>query len=238
MTGEELLDSMEYIDAVWVEKAENPAPKQRMRKGWIGAIAACLAVVIGVYLFLPNRVLVFTPWQIADLMLGEGEIAGDTQHYMTIDLGKNQELLLAPLPDSEYVPVFYKNKTKLPEGENMMKAWLWPIMYRLKDSLGVETLDGYDLLTDQGRYNQYYSFVIEKSRKDQYGNCDIWLDGELISVTPAKAMKRFWRRWNLRRKSYSIFAARNFRMPWSFAGKEIIIAIPPISYIMINRHTH
>ena len=82
MTGEELLDSMEYIDAVWVEKAENPAPKQRMRKGWIGAIAACLAVVIGVYLFLPNRVLVFTPWQIADLMLGEGEIAGDTQHYM------------------------------------------------------------------------------------------------------------------------------------------------------------
>ena len=187
MTGEELLDSMEYIDAVWVETAENPAPKQRLRKGWIGVIAACLAVVIGVYLFLPNRVLVFTPWQIVDLMLGEGEIAGDTQHYMTIDLGKNQELLLAPLPDSEYVPVFYKNKTKLPEGENMMKEWLWPIMYRLKDSLGVETLDGYDLLTDQGRYNQYYSFVIEKSRKDQYGNCDIWLDGELISVDTSQS---------------------------------------------------
>lgn len=187
MTGEELLESMEYIDAVWVEKAENPASKKRMRKGWMRAIAACLAIVIGVSLFLPNRTLVFNPWQISDLMVGEGEIAGDTQTYMTLYMGADQEFLLAPLPDSEYIPVFYKDKTKLPESETMMEAWLSPILDRFEDSIGEESLEGYNIATSQGFYNQYYSFVIEKSRNNEFGDCDIWLDGELISVDPSQS---------------------------------------------------
>lgn len=189
MTGEDLLDSMEYVDGCWVEMAEAPTKKKTHYRKFICAVAACLVVCIGVSVFIPNRILWFTPEQIADLMTGEGEIAGDVQTYGTVEIGADSTLSLVPVPDATYVPVFYKNKTKLPENEMLMQAWLDPILQRMADSLGVDTLESYDIGTSQGHYNQYYSFVIERSREPQYTyeNCEFWLNGELVTVDPTQS---------------------------------------------------
>lgn len=186
MTGEDLLDSMEYLDGGLVEMAESPHPKRKRYRPLIGAVAACLVICIGVSLILPHRVLWFTPQQIADLMTGEGESAGGVPAYGMIELRSGYDLSLMPIPDAAYIPVYLKNKTKLPKNEMLMQAWLDPILKRMEKSLGEEAFESYDIGTNRGFYNQFYSFVIERSRKQQYtyDNCEFWLDGELVTVDP------------------------------------------------------
>lgn len=48
MTGDEILNAMEYIDADLIEAADAPPKKKRIRFYWIAAVAAVLALVIGI----------------------------------------------------------------------------------------------------------------------------------------------------------------------------------------------
>ncbi len=50
MTGQDLLESMEYVDPKLIESAENPPHKKSYRRVYLttGAAAACAAIVIGI----------------------------------------------------------------------------------------------------------------------------------------------------------------------------------------------
>lgn len=53
MTGDEILNAMEHIDADLIEAADGPVKKKRRAAWWIAAVAAVLAVVLSASLLLP-----------------------------------------------------------------------------------------------------------------------------------------------------------------------------------------
>ena len=48
MTGDKILDAMEYIDADLIEKADEPPKKKRSKPYWFAAVAAVLILAIGI----------------------------------------------------------------------------------------------------------------------------------------------------------------------------------------------
>ena len=56
MTGQDLLESMEYVDPKLIEAAENPPRRKSYRKVYLmtGAAAACAAIVIGITAYSMN----------------------------------------------------------------------------------------------------------------------------------------------------------------------------------------
>ena len=52
MTGDEILDAMEYIDPELIEQAETAAGKKRRKPYWVAAVAAVLALAIGIGIFI------------------------------------------------------------------------------------------------------------------------------------------------------------------------------------------
>lgn len=189
MKGEDLLQSMEYIDAALIEEAEYPTPVKK--KPWlrITAIAACLAILIGGILLAPR------PYSRFDLSMeqlleitDEGEnIAGDSDRFYRTYVSENPGLSLNPLPTAKTALIFNRNDMKLPESKAELKNWTTPILERMCESLGVSVSDykeKYDVLNNFGVLGQYKVFRIEATRRRR-GDCKLQLDGELVTIDPS-----------------------------------------------------
>lgn len=189
MKGEDLLQSMEYIDAALIEEAEYPTPVKK--KPWlrITAIAACLAILIGGILLAPR------PYSRFDLSMeqlleitDEGEnIAGDSDRFYRTYVSENPGLSLNPLPTAKTALIFNRNDMKLPESKAELKNWTTPILERMCESLGVSVSDykeKYDILSNYGVLNQSKRFCVEATRRRR-GNCELRLNGELVTIDPS-----------------------------------------------------
>ena len=166
MKGEDLLQSMEYIDAALIEEAEYPTPIKK--KPWlrITAIAACLAILIGGILLAPRPYSRFdlSMEQLLDVTAESENILGDSDRFARTVVDAEQGPLLNPLPTAKTALIFNRNDMKLPESKAELKNWTTPILERMCESLGVSVSDykeKYDVLNNFGVLGQYKVFRIE-----------------------------------------------------------------------------
>ena len=187
MKGEDLLESMEYIDAALIEEAEYPTPVKK--KPWlrITAIAASLAILIGGILLAPRPYLQFdlSMEQLLEVTAESENILGDSDRFYRTVVDAEQGPLLNPLPTAKTALIFNRNDMKLPESKAELKNWTTPILERMCESLGVSVSDykeKYDVLNNFGVLGQSKVFRIEATRR---GNCELRLDGELVTIDPS-----------------------------------------------------
>ena len=195
MTGKDLLDSMEYIDAHLIELAESPAAENRILWKPLVALAACLALILGItfFAFRENRALILSADKIADIfendnLLGEYDI-------LPVIVSGAHELPLNSLPDTKTVPLFNRNDNRMgnPTGELLQHQALLPILERMCSSLGIAVPDmhanlynylGYWIGGGVGTLGQYDYFFVERPQEAEYryGQYDLCLDGEQVTI--------------------------------------------------------
>ena len=189
MKGEDLLQSMEYIDAALIEEAEYPTPVKK--KPWlrITAIAACLAILIGGILLAPRPYSRFdlSMEQLLEVTAESENILGDSDRFYRTVVDAEQGPLLNPLPTAKTALIFNRNDMKLPESKAELKNWTTPILERMCESLGVSVSDykeKYDVLSEYELLGQAKFFCIEATRRRR-GDCKLQLDGELVTIDPS-----------------------------------------------------
>lgn len=199
MTGEDLIDSMEYVDAQLVEAAEDPAPAKKRRWKPVAVIAACLAVLIGIGIIIPNRYfrLVLSAERIADVFEDEN-ILGDEEYAPGVVVAKGQIPRLNPLPTGETALIFHRNDAKIPKNDTELQKWSEPILERMCDSLGIGVPDesankrdylGYAFGEGQTPLGHDNWFYIERSWEAEChsGQYELRLDGELVTIDKSQS---------------------------------------------------
>ena len=194
MTGKDLIDSMEYVDAVWIEEAEKLVQRKKIFWKPIAAIAACLVLAVGI-LFMAtwqNRILVLSANDVAALF-EEKNTAGDSFEIIPLLVSNPQELPLNPLPDTQTVLLFNRNDRSMGGYVSKMHDGLIPILKRMCHSLGITVPDenanyydymGYCFGGGRGVLGQYDFFFVERTWKLEYksGQYDLYLDGEQVTI--------------------------------------------------------
>jgi len=195
MTGKDLLDSMEYVDAHWIELAENPTIENRIRWKPLAAMAACLVLILGIvfFAFRENRTLILSADKIADIFEND-DLLGEYDIPPVVVSGAH-ELPLNPLPDTKTVPLFNRNDKRMgnPTGELLQHQALLPILERMCNSLGIAVPDahanlynylGYWIGGGVGTLGQYDYFFVERPLEveHKHGQYDLCLDGEQVTI--------------------------------------------------------
>ncbi len=187
MTGEDLIDSMEFVDSKLVESAETPMPLEKKVWRRVTAVAACLAILVGIGIVFPKRYvrLPLFAESIGEIFVQENTLCDEEESYgMTVRQG--QPLWLNPLPDSGTALIYHRNDRKILESEAQERKWSGPILDRLRQNLG-GGVEGYDVSAGcDGALGLYYYVCVEPSRRQQ-GQPELRLGGELVTVDPRQS---------------------------------------------------
>ena len=156
MTGEDLIDSMEYVDAQLVEAAEDPTSVKKKRWKPVEVIAASLAILIGIGMIVPKR---YFPFVLSAGGLAKvfdvGEVADDSGYDPGVVVEKGLLPQLNPLPTAKTAPVFHWNGIMIRKDNKRVQKWSNPIRERMCDSLGIESHD-YDIATGEHRHGLHH----------------------------------------------------------------------------------
>ena len=169
MTGQNLLESMEYVDSKLIEAAENPPHKKRYRKVYLmtRVAAACAVIVIGIAAYGINVNYIKNTEDAAsgsaDLEEKEegAAVEGDTMNAEAFD-----EVMITML--DEELKVKAEPEKSIKEIDFVVKDGSPTICVTITEDQA-DLLDQDELLSDSfdGDLTQYAAYVDE--RLDEYG---------------------------------------------------------------------
>lgn len=201
MTGEDLIDSMEYVDEKIVEEALTCSCVKRRWYRPVLAVAACLVVVLAVGM-LGNRKLrpELTAALVWDAFNGQDEgIADDGHRTFRYSAMKGYQPWLGLLPTSATVPVYQRNTEERITLGATRPLYLQQnqILERLCDALWIDVPEelsvadqgGYKILSYENGLNYYECFSVQRSeRAVNYENkYALRLDGKNLTIDISKS---------------------------------------------------
>ena len=201
MTGEDLIDSMEYVDEKIVEEALTCSCVKRRWYRPVFAVAACLALVLSVGM-LANRKQVpkLTAALVWDAFNGQDEgIADDGNKTFHNCAMKGYQPWLGQLPASATVPVYQWNTEEhialdvtrplYQQQDQILERLCDALWIGVPEELPVADQGGYKILSFANGHNYYECFSVQRSvRAQNYeNNYALRLDGKNLTIDISKS---------------------------------------------------
>ena len=199
MKKEEWNEGMNHLDSDLVEeyvsKKEQLTQKNKMPKGFwlrVGAVAACLVLIIGAGVALGESGLLSPPiivdpteptrpqapiWDGAIYSAAEmaklfnQQTAGvETTHYTTVTVSDPEKLYLPPILDVEYLDVYRRVEERFEADEAELRTFFDGYLPKVANSLGLEGMA-------IPSYNTYIMPIGKDDRYINYVNASVKMDG-------------------------------------------------------------
>ena len=216
MKKSEWNEGLDHLDPdlieTYVEQKDGFRKNKKQKSVWlrIGAIAACLALIVGAVGVLPrlqNKIPVwdqaqYSAEEVAALFSGLKGDAVATNAYTTVSVPDAKYLYIDPITDDEYLPVYQYHATEKKINEAEFEAFINGFLPKLAESVDVEppryeikeeedlAYRGKTYLDYGGDFGDYrmwirqresdFSFSIYKSWSK--GDPCIVLDGETVQI--------------------------------------------------------
>lgn len=198
MTGEDLIDSLEYVDEEIVEEALNCSC---IKKRWyrpVLAMAACLAVVLAIGMWNKREQKPeLTAALVWDAFEGQDKgIAGDEDRTFYAYAMKGYQPLLGALPTTATVPFYQRNTEESIVGSRPLYQQRNQILQRLCEALWIDVPEelpvadqyGYRISNDANGLYYYEYFSVQRSdRAEIAGDYSVQLDGNKLTVDLSKS---------------------------------------------------
>lgn len=198
MTGEDLIDSLEYVDEEIVEETLNCSG---IKKRWyrpVLAVAACLAVVLTVGMLSKREQRPqLTAALVWDAFEGQDKgIADDGKRTYHDSAMKGYQPWLGSLPTTATVPFYQRNTEEQIVGLRPLYQQQNQILERLCDALWIDVPEelpvadqyGYQISNDANGLYYYEYFSVQRSeRAERAGDYSVRLDGKKLTVDLSKS---------------------------------------------------
>lgn len=211
MNQEEWNEGLNHLDSdiveEYVSKKERLTQENKMPKHfwlWVGAVAACLVLIIGVGVALQEDKPPIPTWdnamysaeELAEMFNNKTYDAVGISYYTKVYVPDSKYLYIDPIPEDEYLGIYQNSVQKMELNENKLRVFVDGILPKLANSLGVIvpfyeieqpifSHDSIETKIENGNYRIYFTqtealnMVRLSNRRDDRR---IVLDGETVQI--------------------------------------------------------